>query len=417
VEGRAIFYYFEKKNEMKAILTFTLLFTSALISAQTVEEFIAMAVKNDPHLRAERLAYEAAKLEVDQVGFWPDPSANLSLGALPIETRNGPQRFRLGIRQSIPWRGKLQAAKDVQKAKALTQSENEALAAIDLEYSLRVQYSSLLFHHRRLEIVSEQISLLSSYQELAKSAVSSNTGSLRDVLLIEREAEALDGDQELIKKEIELARMQVNLISGRPLELEINVAKSPSAPILASASYTSFQHPRLSILDQRVRLADSRISQSKIEMKPTFSVGLDYGYIGRRSDVDFQGNGRDILMPMGSIRIPISKKRYQSAQKQEEVVKSVIAEEKLAVQKIFQSEIESALLRIEYSRQVVAKYQKLREISETTLTLMKKEYAASEIDLREILEIELSTYNYDLQVAKAIFDEDVARAILNKYKK
>ena len=47
--------------------------------------------------------------------------------------------------------------------------------------------------------------------------------------------------------------------------------------------------------------------------------GLDYLPVSERPDMNFSDNGKDILMPMVSVSIPIFNKQYDSRSKQNEL--------------------------------------------------------------------------------------------------
>ena len=55
------------------------------------------------------------------------------------------------------------------------------------------------------------------------------------------------------------------------------------------------------------------------ENKPTIGFGLDYVNVSNRTDLNFSDNGKDILMPMLSISIPIFNTTYKSKNQTERI--------------------------------------------------------------------------------------------------
>ena len=83
---------------------------------------------------------------------------------------------------------------------------------------------------------------------------------------------------------------------------------------------------------------------------------MDYAYIDARSDVDIPGNGRDVLMPMGSVSIPLNKGRYNAIRQEEIIQKQAIEAQRSEIANNYESEIEMAFSVIEYSDQVEVKF-------------------------------------------------------------
>ena len=55
------------------------------------------------------------------------------------------------------------------------------------------------------------------------------------------------------------------------------------------------------------------------ESAPNIGFGLDYVPVSERPDMNFADNGKDIVMPMVSISIPIFNNKYKSVTKQNEL--------------------------------------------------------------------------------------------------
>lgn len=49
---------------------------------------------------------------------------------------------------------------------------------------------------------------------------------------------------------------------------------------------------------------------------PTIGVGLDYVFVENRAIENLVNNGKDIVMPMVSVSVPLFSKKYSSKQKQ-----------------------------------------------------------------------------------------------------
>ena len=101
-------------------------------TAQSVESFIEMALDHNPGLEAMRLQYASAKEKAAQVADYPDPTVSVGLGVLPVETRLGAQRFKIGVTQMIPWKGLLNAKKEMVASQAEVYANIDQVKEIDM---------------------------------------------------------------------------------------------------------------------------------------------------------------------------------------------------------------------------------------------------------------------------------------------
>lgn len=385
---------------------------------QSVEELIMQAKEYNPGLKAMQLDYQSALQKADQVNDWPDPTVNVGIGVLPVETRLGAQRFKIGVSQMIPWKGLLDAKSNVAGAMAEVQAYEDDIKEIDIEYAIRTAYSTIQFLEAKKGFISKRLEVLDALEEMSKSAVRSGKGKLSNVLFTERKREVLEADLGLLVKKIEQPCIMINRWTGQELDKKIEV--TPYTETLDNEDvildFANNQHPQYKKLNNARIVSDAKVDLIKYETKPKIGVGLDYAYIDARNDVEIPGNGRDILMPMGSITIPLHKGRY-SAIRQEETIKQQAIDQKIEeIRDMFTAEVKLAYSTIEYSDDVIRKYESLKEITSETLKLMRTEYAAEGTRFEELLRLEMELIDYDLEIIKAQYERRLAQAILSKFR-
>ena len=398
------------------ILAFGLL--QSAISAQTVEELVDMATAYNPGLKSLKMDYEASLLNADQVNDWPDPTVSLAVGVLPIETRLGAQRLKIGVSQMIPWKGSLDAKSNVARSMAEVQSYADEVKEIDIEYTIRISYAMLQFLESKKGIITHRLEILDALEDLSKSAVRSGKGKLSNVLFTERKREILEADLSLIEKKMEQPTIMINRWTGRPLTTEVILPQVVENPLLKNEliQYAENDHPQYRIFENQIQVSISKIAVTKYDIKPKIGVGLDYSYIESRNDVVIPGNGRDVLMPMGSISIPIHTGRFKAIRQEETIRQESINAKREEVKDMYEAEIEFAYATIEYADQVTSKYQSLKTITRETLKLMRTEYASEGTRFEELLRLEMELIDYDLEILKAQYEQRLAIATLYKFK-
>lgn len=78
-------------------------------------------------------------------------------------------------------------------------------------------------------------------------------------------------------------------------------------------------HPELLKYDKRYYFVEQSELLKQKERYPMIGFGLDYIAVSERPDINFSDNGKDIVMPMISVSIPIFNSKYKSQTKQNEL--------------------------------------------------------------------------------------------------
>ena len=412
-------FSFSNKINWKLTLIIFILAIGLIKSAraQPVSTFIEMAMQNNSGLQALDMEYEAALQIADQVDDYPDPKVNLGIGVLPVETRLGAQRLKLGVSQSIPWKGHLTAKKDLALASAETKAELSELHSIDIAYSIRKNYDLLIFLDRSMQIINDKLNVLDALEELAKSSVRSGKGKLSNVLFIERKREMLNADVNLLTQQKQLPIIIINRWSGR--NFDENIVAVPDDQWLLKKdtliNYANQLHPQLTVLRQQVEASNQTVALTHFESKPKIGVGLDYSWIDARADADPTHNGRDVLMPMGSISIPLHKGRYTAKRQEEKIKQDAIHAKMNDLSEMYRAEIETAFAQIKYQEMRINKFENLKDITSETLKLMRTEYATEGSRFEELLRIEMELIDFDYEILKAEFETNLATSTLKKY--
>jgi len=401
----------------KVIATILIVAMASTLHGQRVDELIDMAKAYNPGLKALELEYQAASKIKDQMGDYPDPTVSLALGVLPIETRLGAQRLKLGVSQMIPWKGLLDAKQDLAAAQADIKQSMRDVKSIDIEYTIRTAYAALIFLDERKELINERLEVLEVLEELAKSAVRSGKGKLSNMLFVQRTRESLEEEFILLDKQKEQPTIMINRWMGRPLDSSIDVIYDSERALYDSAIRDSIgDEPQFRILENRIIASEKAADLTRFEEKPKIGVGLDYAIIDARDDVDIPHNGRDILMPMASITIPLNKGRFEAKRVEEKIKQNAIRAAAEDMREMFQADISQAHSMIEIADLTINKSNRLKMITRETLNLMRTEYASEGTRFEELMRLEMELIDYDMEIIKAVYQKEVAKAIIYKYR-
>jgi outer membrane protein TolC len=169
-------------------------------------------------------------------------------------------------------------------------------------------------------------------------------------------------------------------------------------------------------LKARKKASESAIDLTRYEQKPSFGVGLDYAMITGRSAVDLEGNGRDVIMPMGQITIPLNKSRYSAKQREEKIAQEAIDLKIQDAIQDFNAEKETAQANLKVAESKISKYESLKNITRETLNLMRSEFASEGTRFEELIRMEMELIEYDAAILVAKYLKNIAYSTLEKYR-
>ena len=395
---------------------FFLLVSSILSAQQALESYLLMAAENNPGLKAKFNDYMASLEMAPQVNALPDPTIAFGYFISPVETRVGPQRFKISASQMFPWFGTLEAKENVaiQSAKAKYEIFLEAKSKLFNE--VRSTYFNTYFNQRAIEITRDNLSILSTFQQLANIKVKAGKVSAVDQYRIEMEIGDLENKLALLVDRQYVLEVMFNSLLNREIDqkvltpdvlwtLDISLSKEQ---VLDSIQANN--HQLLSLSMQKEALSYRKELADKLG-KPDFSIGLDYTFIGQ-GDNNLAGTDA-FVFPMIGISIPLYRNKYRAMVN--EVVYLQEAKEYELTDKLnlLVTILENAWKDYLDADRRLSLYISQLELADQSMTLLETEYIAGNRDFEEILRMERKLLKYGLELEKARSDKQAAISFIN----
>lgn len=385
--------------------------------AQSIDELLQKVVENNDQLKSIQLEYEAVLTKQDQVSQLPNPQLGVGAPVLRPETRLGPQIMMVSMSQMFPWFGTLKSKEEV--VLSMSKAKYEQLAAVKLElfYQVKSAYYKLYFINQKEKVLAKKLSLFETLESLALAKVESGKATISDVLRIQ-------AMQDEIKTEItKLGNIrlslnaQINQAIGAPLEMEITIEDEISVnPIEISDARPKLEahHPLVKQINYQMEVSQNRIEVNEKTNKPTIGIGLDYNLVAPRTDMNPDGNGRDILVPKVMFSVPIYRKKYNAVVKEEHLNQEALTYKqenlvdvlmsKLVVQ---QSNFDNALLEKKLKLEQIKKLQSAYEV-------ILSEYSASGAKFEELITVQNELFRLELEGLMADLDAELATASMER---
>lgn len=125
-------------------------------------------------------------------------------------------------------------------------------------------------------------------------------------------------------------------------------------------------------------------------------------------------NGRDMVMPMVKVTVPIYRKKYKSMQNESFALKSASEQAYALTANNLQTEYFEAMQLYQDARRRVDLYFNQGELAQRSLDIMTGSYSGADLQLTDLLRVRQQLIDYELLQIKAITDLNTAIAWLNR---
>jgi len=294
-----------------------------------------VALQNNPDLKAAYFSFEAQLEKVEQVKFLTNPTLGFGYFISPIETRLGSQQTKISLSQIFPWFGTLSAKKAAASLIAAAQFEQFRSKQALLTFKVKTAYYNYLEALELLEIHRQNLSIMKSHKNMAKIAYSNGKSKNTEVLDANLMLDEITSNIQILDQRLDLLKRSFNRLLNRPDSLKITattLAEPTDLNINKDPDSTLAHHPKMAALEQQMAAAIIDENVARKNGLPQIGVGIDYMVIQPLDGSMVKNNGKDALMPMVSLSLPIFRKKYQSQIREIQLYQKQLAAQKKQLQ-------------------------------------------------------------------------------------
>jgi len=389
--------------------------TVSNIEAQTLQQYKNEAAQNNPKLKAIQNEYKRSLEKVNETISLPNTNIGVGYFVSEPETRTGAQKARLNIQQKIPWFGTNKARKETGFIESEIVKNTLDIEKRKLILQVESKYYELYELKAKQVILIQQDTLLKKHLEIRYAELENNKASAIDILELNIARNELQNQKEILKGKILTAETAMNQLLHRdgfdPLYIPNNLIIPDEEPTMMLEDIT--YHPELMQYEYIQEILGKKEKVNAKEALPSIGLGLDYIVVQERPEMNFNDNGKDIIMPMVSFSIPLFSKKYEARKKQYGLQKEEVYYNKEASQNDLENLMEAAIntritARINYTTQ-----QKNREQAKHAEKIILSGYQNDQIDFEEMLDVQKMILDFEIKKIEAIALYFKQTAILN----
>lgn len=384
-------------------------------NAQQLDVLVDEALANNPEIQTFELKYQVAKERVNEANTLPNTELGVGYFVSEPETRTGAQRFKISAKQMLPSFGAITARENYINSLADAVYEDITIVKRKLVASVSQSYYNLYAIKEKQVVLDENIELLKIYEKLALTSVEVGKASAVDVLRLQMRQNELKQLRQILEQNYLAELTTFNKLLNRDKNTEVIIVNGLVMPLEGELinSDNLALHPELLKYDKLYTSVEQSELLNQKESNPMLGFGLDYIAVSERPNMDFSDNGKDIVMPMVSVSIPIFNNKYKSKSKQNELKQQEILAQKESRLNTLETLLDKAIkssnsARISYDTQT----KNLKQAKDAE-TILVKSYETGTIDFNDVLDVQELQLKFQMNQIESIKNYYLQRTIIN----
>ncbi len=382
------------------------------------EQYLQLALENNPGLQAQHKVWESAQKQVTITGALPDPTLSAGFFTPPMERFMGNQWFDVGIMQMFPWPGTLGKQKSAAEKMAESQFHQYRNERNILFMELTRLWLEIFRKEQELKIVERYKEILKAREDIIYTryeAGQQRSGLALDIYRLELQLAALNNREDKIGEEHGALVVNFNILLGRKpnevIETPDNLmVLSPEKLNSQAAAETFASNPQLNLSQAAAEAADIQQEVSRLKTRPMLGVGLQYSYFAPGEATMGQMDGGHMLMPMVSVSLPIFGRKNRATQQQSQLLADAAQFRKNDRINILQTQWTQLRAKITNLQRDNEFYKRQLDITKKTWELVINAYASGDESFDELLRIQNQLLDLEWRMLENHINQNLAKA-------
>jgi outer membrane protein TolC len=263
------------------------------------------------------------------------------------------------------------------------------------------------------------------------------SSGMSEVLRIQLEMAELESNVESVLSEIHAEKVRFNALLNRHVETGIVVPDSIVQIPFSMDEETIMnliteQNPMLGMINEESLAYEAKVEMDRKMSYPMFGIGLQYMLIAKTSASGetmnentghtsspengsmSSMNGKDMIMPMLSVSIPIFRGKYKALRRETELLRQANEEKYNDALNMLQAELYRYRHQLNDAARRIALYRKQTELAQTTYNIVLKEFVSGTSDLSNIIQVQRQLLDYRLKTAEAVAEYNTKVVAIQK---
>ena len=230
------------------------------------------------------------------------------------------------------------------------------------------------------------------------------------VLRIQLEIAEIENNIASLHSQIKAEKAKFNALLNREADQEVSVGSEITKLTFLYSEQEALaliekNNPMLEMISEEGLALGAKAEMDKKMSYPMIGIGVQYMIVGETDNMmlAMEGmNGKDMIMPMVSMSLPLFRNKYNAQQKESELWRKSSAENYTNTLNMLRSDFYSFKSQLDDSERVLSLYEKQTILAQTTYSLILKEFVTGQSDLTNVIEVQRQLLDYQLRTAEAM---------------
>ena len=376
----------------------------------TLDDYVLYAMLNNPGLRAAFDRWKAALEKVTPARTLPDPRFTYANFIKEVETRVGTQEHKFGLSQTFPWFGKLDLRGEIALQAANAERRRYEAAKLDLIFRVKKIYYEYYYLAETIDITNDNVTLLTYLESVARMKYKSGAGLQSAVIKTQVELGKIEDRLHSLRDLVRPVVAKLNIALNRPSHLPLTAPKAlPEANHdLVDEDLVSLlrtKNPGLKIFDYMAAKEDLTIKLSEKNYFPDLTLGLDYIDTSSRSDANPDDNGKDPVIAMLSVNLPVWRQKYDAVRAEAEARRRAVSHDRREKENLLIADLEIALFGLRDANRKINLYKDtLLPKAEQSMKVTESAFSTGKAGFLDLIDSQRILLGFQLEHKRALAD-------------
>lgn len=389
-----------------SVLSFAIMIPQSNGRDHQLNNLISIALDRNPEILAWQNIVHSKEQSTIAAGSLPNPVLSGGYFVEPVVTKEGPQEFKLGLAQNLPWPGKLKTKKLISQADADIAIEKSRQSTLKVVNDIRRKYHQLRLLATEENITKDNLRLLKQFESVVRTKYS--TASVSHSYLVQIQMKVIRMEDKLTSlsnKRPVIIRKLEQLVLIDLADYPFNFDTTEFETELPSSVQVGIDNnPVIRISKLKTHAHENKVALAKLASKPDFLLGIDYIMLDAES-------ADNPIMAKAGISLPIWFGRNRAIA---ESAKAGLESEELNFTNnlgLLTVKMEEINFRLaDYRRQYLLHIQELLPLAEQNYQITETAYLADELDFTTYLNVEEDLLDLKLKTAMLRYNYYIAAA-------
>lgn len=387
-------------------------------SPVVLEDHLRIAAENNAGLKSSFEQWRMATAAVPQARALDDPRFTYGYFIEEVETRTGPQKQRFNISQMFPWFGKIEARTDAAAANAQAAYKRYEADKLKLFGKVKNAFYEYAYLYEAIAIARQNLELLKHFEQVAQARYRTATAKHPDIIRAQIELALMEDHVTELSNMLAPMQAGLNAMMNRETTAALSQPQRPEAALAgvdetAVAGLIAQRNPEIAALQNEINAARSRIRLAEKRYWPDVTLGVDWIQTDPARMDGVWGSGRDPIVAMVSLNIPLWTDSYNAGKQQAQSSMRAARLRKEQTQLDLSARAADVLYKIEetsrraglYGGTLIPKAKEMVEVSESS-------YRADGVDFLYLIDAQRKLLTFEVTYQRILTDHFQALAQL-----